>query len=94
MRRASDTDLRSAQVDVAVGSAIDTALRKVGLSQVELATALQVDARQIERFCKGHERVPASLLCDIAMILETSITDLFFGIDDESARPSDNSQKN
>jgi ribosome-binding protein aMBF1 (putative translation factor) len=77
MARRSVGDGQLPQIDVSVGKRIDAALREAGLTRAQLAVALAVDETTVDAYCDGRQRVPATILVDIARLLNWSIR-MFF----------------
>lgn len=70
MRSDNDTDVR-------IGERIRTLRTRIGLSQKELASQLDIVFQQLQKHEKGTSRVPASRLYDIARALNTPISYFF-----------------
>lgn len=70
MRSDNDTDVR-------IGERIRTLRMRIGLSQKELASQLDIVFQQLQKHEKGTSRVPASRLYDIARALNTPISYFF-----------------
>jgi transcriptional regulator with XRE-family HTH domain len=63
--------------DVRIGERIRTLRTRIGLSQKELASQLDIVFQQLQKHEKGTSRVPASRLYDIARALNTPISYFF-----------------
>jgi transcriptional regulator with XRE-family HTH domain len=70
VRSDNDTDVR-------IGERIRTLRTRIGLSQKELASQLDIVFQQLQKHEKGTSRVPASRLYDIARALNTPISYFF-----------------
>ncbi len=69
--------------DAALGARIRLRRREKGLTQVALAEALGLSFQQVQKYERGANRVSASMLHRVAVILETSVAWLF-GAEDEA----------
>jgi transcriptional regulator with XRE-family HTH domain len=65
------------EIDVRIGERIRALRTRVGLSQTELASQLDIVFQQLQKHEKGTSRVPASRLYDIARALNTPISYFF-----------------
>src|ERR1700738_316546 len=64
-------------VDVLVGKRIRTRRTELGMSQTQLAEALNVTFQQVQKYERGVNRVTCSRLSDIATALNVPITFFF-----------------
>ena len=69
------------KVDRHVGALIRAKRRALGLSQSELAEALDVTFQQIQKYERGSNRVSSSKLYEIAQKLDTPLAAFFEGLD-------------
>ena len=67
------------QADIIVGSNVRQRRVMLGMSQEKLGEALDITFQQIQKYEKGTNRVSASKLVDMALILKCNIADLFAG---------------
>ncbi|MCK1516074.1 helix-turn-helix transcriptional regulator [Bradyrhizobium sp. 190] len=75
-------------LDARIGERIRTQRKRIGLSQKELASRLDIVFQQLQKHENGTSRVPASRLYEIARALNTPISH-FYEIDKrESLRRS------
>ncbi|UVO30480.1 helix-turn-helix domain-containing protein [Bradyrhizobium arachidis] len=78
--------MRYNDLDARIGQRIRNQRKRIGLSQKELASRLDIVFQQLQKHEKGISRVPASRLFEIAQALNTPISD-FYEIDErESSR--------
>jgi transcriptional regulator with XRE-family HTH domain len=76
-------------VDIYVGVRVKLRRKLLGISQLELADALQITFQQIQKYEKGANRISASRLYYMAKILDVPISFFFDGIiDSEPDYPS------
>jgi transcriptional regulator with XRE-family HTH domain len=76
------------QIDICVGYNIHCIRSTNGLSQAELAEALNVSVTQIQKYEKGLNRISASRLYILAQVLGCDLKDLFEGCDhDQNSMP-------
>jgi len=73
-------------VDVHVGARIRVRRRVLGLTQEDLARALDVTFQQIQKYERGANRVSASKLFAIAGVLGTPVQYFFEGLGEPGAR--------
>jgi transcriptional regulator with XRE-family HTH domain len=80
-------------IDVRIGERIRTQRTRIGLSQKDLASQLDIVFQQLQKHEKGTSRVPASRLYDIARALNTPVSYFFEeekrSSSKASSRPSD-----
>lgn len=83
-------------VDIYVGQRVKTARLKRGLSQTQLAAAMNVTFQTIQKYEKGDTRIGASRLWDLSQILNEPIDYFYEGIDKDIASPrmNDNFSEN
>jgi transcriptional regulator with XRE-family HTH domain len=67
-------------VDIYVGKRVKLRRKLLGISQLELADALQLTFQQIQKYEKGANRISASKLYYMAKILDVPIAFFFDGI--------------
>ena len=67
-------------VDVHVGSRIRMRRRVIGVSQEDLANALQLTFQQVQKYERGTNRVSASKLFTIAGTLQAPVSYFFEGL--------------
>lgn len=67
-------------VDIQVGQRIKAARKLQKLSQTELAEGVGVSYQQIQKYEKGDNRVSASMLYDIAKLLNVSMAHFYEGL--------------
>ncbi|MCA6112607.1 helix-turn-helix domain-containing protein [Bradyrhizobium cenepequi] len=72
-------------LDAKIGERIRTQRKRIGLSQKELASRLDIVFQQLQKHENGTSRVPASRLYEIARALNTPISQ-FFEIDERESR--------
>ncbi len=72
-------------VDVHVGQKIRHRRWMVGMTQQQLAGKVGIKFQQIQKYETGMNRVSASRLWDISVVLEVLVSFFFEGIDDENA---------
>jgi len=79
------SDERSAtRTDVRIGARLRSRRLDRGLSQEKLADLLGLTFQQVQKYEKGVNRIAASRLYDIAVVLETPITYFFEGLSEPS----------
>lgn len=71
-------------IDEKIGERIRSHRKRIGLSQKELASRLDIVFQQLQKHENGTSRVPASRLYEIARVLNTPIS-YFFEIDESEA---------
>jgi len=64
-------------VDIYLGHRITDVRAKAGISRANFATKLDMSEHQLDKFERGVEKIPASLLWYIAVLLEEDF-DVFF----------------
>jgi transcriptional regulator with XRE-family HTH domain len=77
-------------VDQHVGAQVRLRRRMLGVSQERLADQLGLTFQQVQKYERGHNRISASKLFQIAEALQTDISHFFRGIasgSDAKARP-------
>lgn len=80
------TNQRSANsVDSHVGSRVRLRRLELGLSQEKLAEQLGITFQQVQKYERGTNRIGASRLHQIALVLQTPITYFFEGASDNPA---------
>ncbi len=70
-------------VDAHVGQRIRDRRNERGLSQTEVAKALDVTFQQVQKYERGTNRVAASRLFDLSRILEVQIQYFFDGLENK-----------
>lgn len=74
---------RSAKrVDEHVGERIRQRRTMLGLTQDQVATALNISYQQVQKYETGANRVSAGRLYEIAQCLETDVSHFFDGLED------------
>jgi transcriptional regulator with XRE-family HTH domain len=76
-------------VDVVVGQNVRKLRTLRGLSQSNLAEALEMTFQQIQKYEKGTNRIASSNLVRIATTLGVNISTLFDGIDTQASMDAD-----
>ncbi|WOH63882.1 helix-turn-helix transcriptional regulator [Bradyrhizobium sp. BWA-3-5] len=71
-------------LDVKIGERIRGQRKRIGLSQKELASRLDIVFQQLQKHENGTSRVPASRLYEIARALNTPISH-FFDVDERES---------
>ncbi|UAL11529.1 helix-turn-helix domain-containing protein [Caulobacter segnis] len=87
---AKDTDgRRASSVDHHVGARVRMRRKLIGVSQEQLADALELTFQQVQKYERGENRISASKLFRIASLLGTDVTYFFDGLPDpvEAAAP-------
>ena len=74
------------RVDRHVGALIRARRKAVGMSQSELADALNITFQQIQKYERGTNRVSSSKLYEIAQKLDVPLVTFFEGLDQPEAR--------
>jgi transcriptional regulator with XRE-family HTH domain len=72
-------------VDMHVGSRVRMRRLMLGISQVELAAALDLSFQQVQKYEKGTNRIGASRLEHISRFLQVPVAFFFEGASDASA---------
>lgn len=67
-------------VDIHVGSRVKLKRTMAGMSQEKLGDQLGITFQQVQKYEKGKNRIGASRLQDIALILNTSVAFFFEGL--------------
>ena len=75
-----DVQKKPNPVDTHVGSRIRVRRRVAGLSQEDLARALELTFQQIQKYERGSNRVSASKLFGIAGVLQVPVSYFFEGL--------------
>ena len=70
-------------VDAHVGQRIRDRRNERGLSQTEVANALDITFQQVQKYERGTNRVPASRLFDLSRILGVQIQYFFDGLENQ-----------
>ncbi len=87
LRPESVPNQRSANsVDGHVGSRVRLRRLELGLSQEKLADQLGITFQQVQKYERGTNRIGASRLHQIALVLQVPITYFFDGASDSPAR--------
>ncbi|MCB1682086.1 MAG: helix-turn-helix transcriptional regulator [Rhodospirillales bacterium] len=74
-------------VDAVIGTNLRLIRKTRGLSQVELAEALDITFQQVQKYEQGKNRVSASRLYDAAKVLDCNLMNFYDGLyDDEGAQ--------
>jgi transcriptional regulator with XRE-family HTH domain len=74
-------------IDVAVGARIRLRRQQLGLSQTQLADALQITFQQVQKYERATNRVSASRLVRTAVALDISVAELVGESDAEPVFP-------
>lgn len=64
-------------VDIHIGVAVRRLREARGLSDADIASLVRVTPQQIERYESGEERVSASMLYELARVLEVPVSAFF-----------------
>ncbi len=75
-------------IDQHVGAQVRLRRRMLGVSQEKLADQLGLTFQQVQKYERGHNRVSASKLFQIAQALETDVAHFFRGIGTSSDSPA------
>jgi transcriptional regulator with XRE-family HTH domain len=75
----------AAGIDVHIGTRLRECRVVLGISQRQLAELMGVTYRQMYKYERGHNRVPASALYELARLLHVPITFFYDGFDDRIA---------
>lgn len=81
-------DGRANPVDVHVGHRVYLRRKVLGLSQEKLAAMLGITFQQLQKYERGYNRIGASRLWDLSVVLKVSVSFFYEDMDDESARLS------
>ena len=73
-------------VDQFVGTRLRLRRLEKGLSQKQLAKALDLSFQQVQKYEKGKNRISASMLFEIAGVLEVPILYFFDGLEPDAKR--------
>lgn len=73
----SGDNLNPDPVDVEVGARLRSFRLARGLSQTGLGDAVGITFQQVQKYERGHNRISASRLCNMAKALKISPVDLF-----------------
>ena len=76
----SDLQRKPNPVDIHVGSRIRMRRRVMGLSQDDLASQLGLTFQQVQKYERGTNRVSASKLFGIAVVLQAPVSYFFDGL--------------
>ncbi|USQ97086.1 helix-turn-helix domain-containing protein [Caulobacter sp. RL271] len=80
---AKDTDgRRASSVDHHVGARVRMRRKLIGVSQEQLADALELTFQQVQKYERGENRISASKLYRIASLLGTDVSYFFDGLPD------------
>jgi transcriptional regulator with XRE-family HTH domain len=81
---------RATAVDAHVGNRVRTRRTLLGLSQTHLGNALGIAFQQVQKYEKGSNRIGASRLYDLSMVLDVPISYFYEDLPDElgQAKPS------
>lgn len=63
----------STEVDVLLGKRIQVRRKELGISAAQLAEALDLSQQQLSRYERGMNRISATLLVDVAGLLDTPV---------------------
>lgn len=74
-------------VDVHVGRQIRLRRKSIGLTQHAIAERLGLTFQQVQKYERGHNRVSASKLFEIANALQTDVAYFFQGMSSHEAAP-------
>ena len=84
---------RTNYIDVSIGNNLKNRRIMLGLSQQDLADAVDLSMQQIQKYERGINRISSSKLFKFAKLLSTPIIEFFTGIDtDESIIPAANEE--
>lgn len=64
-------------IDVRIGQAVQARRNKLGLTQVQLGTAIGVTFQQVQKYEKGTNRIAASTLERMAAYMDCPVANLF-----------------
>ena len=78
------------QIDVHVGCCVWQRRTLLGLSQEKLGEALGLNFQQVQKYERGTNRVSASRLFDLSLILEVKIQHFFEGLENQASNPNNN----
>ncbi len=70
---------RAHRVDVHVGARVRSRRKSLGLSQQELARHLNLTFQQVQKYERGSNRISASKLFEIALVLQMPVAFFFEG---------------
>lgn len=86
MNERPDQIVPYSDLDARIGERIRSQRKRIGLSQKELASRLDIVFQQLQKHENGTSRVPASRLYEIARALNTPISHFFDANERESPR--------
>ncbi|WP_083805657.1 helix-turn-helix domain-containing protein [Asticcacaulis excentricus] len=72
-------------IDAHVGARLRLRRRELGISQAKLGAALHITFQQIQKYELGRNRMSASTLYEVAMILDVPVGWLFDGLGQKSS---------
>jgi len=78
---------RTKRIDAHVGERIRLRRTEAGLTQEQLASALDISYQQIQKYETGANRVSAGRMLEIARKLGVEVGDFFEGLQDSGAGP-------
>lgn len=81
-------DGRANPVDVYVGRRVFLRRKMLGLSQEKLAAMLGITFQQLQKYERGDNRIGASRLWDLSVVLKVPVSFFYEDMDDESDRLS------
>ena len=79
------------RLDVAIGQRIRERRRALGLSQHDLAEAIEVSFQQVQKYERGANRISFSRLVEVAGALKCQLADLAEGLDPD--HPADHVER-
>jgi transcriptional regulator with XRE-family HTH domain len=79
---------RTKRIDAHVGERIRLRRTEAGLTQEQLANALDISYQQIQKYETGANRVSAGRMLEIARKLGVEIGDFFEGLQDDAPSPA------
>lgn len=82
----TSTEKRTGTIDVHIGRKIRQRRVLLGITQEKLADALGVTFQQVQKYEHGANRVSASRLWQLSIVLETSINYFFEGMTKQTAK--------
>ena len=69
-------------IDVLVGSNVKNRRTQIGMTQTELANRLGITFQQVQKYEKGFNRIGASRLYLISLLLQCEVMELYEGVED------------